>query len=120
MMNNTKKIILRGYKNILNVLGNEIDTGAINRETLLAINRKIYSHFNPEEYKIDNTLNFKKYPPEKLLSLDYVRDIKGNESWYFSKRVITGGKATKLLIRKTPHLIALIVWISLNGLNQKH
>lgn len=119
MMNNTKKIILRGYKNILNVLGNEINTGAINRETLLAINRKIYSHFNPEEFKIDNTLNFKKYPPEKLLSLDYVRDIKGNESWYFSKRVITGGKATKILIRKSPHLISLIVWISLNGLYQK-
>ncbi len=119
MMNNTKKIILRGYKNILNVLGNEIDAGAINRETLLAINRKIYSHFNPEEYKIDNTLNFKKYPPEKLLSLDYIRDIKGNESWYFSKRVITGGKATKILIRKSPHLISLIVWISLNGLYHK-
>ena len=119
MMSNTKKIILRGYKNILNALGNEIDTGAINRETLLAINRKIYSHFNPEEYKIDNTLNFKKYPPEKLLSLDYVRDIKGNEAWYFSKRIITGGKATKILIRKSPHLISLIVWISLNGLYQK-
>jgi len=119
MMNNTKKIILRGYKNILNVLGNEINTGSINKETLIAINRKIYSHFNPEENKIDNTLNFKKYPPEKLLSLDYVRDIKGNESWYFSKRVITGGKATKILIRKSPHLISLIVWISLNGLYQK-
>jgi len=119
MMNNTKKIILRGYKNILNVLGNEINTGSINKETLVAINRKIYSHFNPEENKIDNTLNFKKYPPEKLLSLDYVRDIKGNESWYFSKRVITGGKATKILIRKSQHLISLIVWISLNGLYQK-
>lgn len=119
MMNNTKKIILRGYKNILSALGNEIDTGSINRESLLAINRKIYSHFNPEENKIDNTLNFKKYPPEKLLSLDYVRDVKGNESWYLSKRIITGGKATKILIRKSPHLISLIVWISLNGLYQK-
>lgn len=119
MMNNTKKIILRGYKNILNALGNEINTGSINRESLLAINRKIYSHFNPEDNKIDNTLNFKKYPPEKLLSLDYVRDTKGNESWYLSKRIITGGKATKVLIRKNPHLISLIVWISLNGLYQK-
>ncbi len=119
MMNNTKKIILRGYKNILNALGSETDTGSINRESLLAINRKIYSHFNPEPNKIDNTLNFKKYPPEKLLSLDYVRNVKGNEAWYLSKRVITGGKATKVLIRKNPHLLSLVVWISLNGLYLK-
>jgi len=119
MMNNTKKIILRGYKNILNRLGDEINTGSINRESLLAINRKIYSHFNPEETKIDNTLNFKKYPPEKLLSLDYVRDVKGNESWYLSKRIISVGKASKTLIRKSSHLFSLIVWISLNGLYKK-
>ncbi len=119
MMNNTKKVILRGYKNILSALGNETDTGSINRESLLAINRKIYSHFSPENNKIDNTLNFKKYPPEKLLSLDYIRDIKGNESWYLSKRIISEGKAEKILIRKNPHLISLLVWISLNGLYLK-
>ena len=65
MMNNTKKVILKGYKNILAALGTEINAGSIDRESLLAINRKIYSHFNPEDNKIDNTLNFKKYPPEK-------------------------------------------------------
>jgi adenylate cyclase class 1 len=119
MMNNTKKVILKGYKNILAALGNEINSGSIDRESLLAINRKIYSHFNPEDKKIDNTLNFKKYPPEKLLSLDYVRDIKGSESWYLNKRIITNGRAVKVMIRKSPHLISLIVWISLNGLYQK-
>ncbi len=119
MMNNTKKVILKGYKNILAALGNEINSGSIDRESLLAINRKIYSHFNPEDKKIDNTLNFKKYPPEKLLSLDYVRDIKGSESWYLNKRIITNGRAAKVMIRKSPHLISLIVWISLNGLYQK-
>jgi len=119
MMNNTKKVILKGYKNILSALGTEINAGSIDRESLLAINRKIYSHFNPEDKKIDNTLNFKKYPPEKLLSLDYVRDIKGNEFWYLNKRIITNGKAVKVLIRKSPHLLSLIVWISLNGLYQK-
>ncbi len=119
MMNNTKKVILKGYRNILNALGNELNTGAINRESLLAINRKIYSHFNPEENKIDNTLNFKKYPPEKLLSLDYVRDTKGNSSWYLSKRILGGDRPMKVLIRKSPHLLNLVVWISLNGLYQK-
>ncbi len=119
MMNNTKKVILKGYKNILGALGSEINAGSIDRNSLLAINRKIYSHFNPEDNKIDNTLNFKKYPPEKLLSLDYVRDIKGNESWYLNKRIIINDRAVKVLIRKSPHLISLIVWISLNGLYQK-
>lgn len=119
MMNNTKKIILKGYKNILNGLGNEINTGTIDRESLLAINRKIYSHFNPENSKIDNTLNFKKYPPEKLLSLDYVSDTKGNQAWYLSKRIIVDDRPVKVLIRKSPHLINLVVWISLNGLYQK-
>ena len=119
MMNNTKKVILKGYKNILGALGSEINAGSIDRESLLAINRKIYSHFNPEDKKIDNTLNFKKYPPEKLLSLDYVRDIKGNELWYLNKRIIINGRATKVLIRKSPHLLSLAVWISLNGLYQK-
>ena len=119
MMNNTKKIILKGYKNILNALGNEINTGTIDKESLLAINRKIYSHFNPEDSKIDNTLNFKKYPPEKLLSLDYVSDTRGNQAWYLSKRIITDDRPVKVLIRKSPHLINLVVWISLNGLYQK-
>jgi adenylate cyclase class 1 len=119
MMNNTKKVILKGYKNILAALGNEINSGSIDRDSLLAINRKIYSHFNPEDTKIDNTLNFKKYPPEKLLSLDYVRDVKGNESWYLNKRIIINERAVKVLIRKSPHLISLIAWISLNGLYQK-
>ncbi len=119
MMNNTKKVILKGYKNILGALGSEINAGSIDRNSLLAINRKIYSHFNPEDNKIDNTLNFKKYPPEKLLSLDYVRDVKGTETWYLNKRVIINDRAVKVLIRKSPHLISLIVWISLNGLYQK-
>lgn len=119
MMNNTKKVILKGYKEILNSLGDEINTGNINRESLLAVNRKIYSHFKPEDNKIDNTLNFKKYPPEKLLSLDYIRDIQGRESWYLSKRIIGGNKPLKILIRKNPHLLSLIVWISLNGLYLK-
>lgn len=119
MMNNTKKVILKGYKNILAALGSEINAGSIDRESLLAINRKIYSHFNPEDKKIDNTLNFKKYPPEKLLSLDYVRDVKGAETWYLNKRIIINGKARKILIRKSPHLISLLAWISLNGLYQK-
>jgi len=119
MMNNTKKVILKGYKNILSALGTEINSGSIDNQSLLAINRKIYSHFNPEDNKIDNTLNFKKYPPEKLLSLDYVRDMKGNEFWYLNKRVIINEKPVKVLIRKSPHLISLVVWISLNGLYQK-
>jgi adenylate cyclase class 1 len=119
MMNNTKKIILKGYKNILSALGSEINSGAIGRESLLGINRKILSHFSSEDKKIDNTLNFKKYPPEKLLSLDYVRDVKGNETWFLNKRVIYGNRLQKVLIRKSSHLLSLIVWISLNGLYQK-
>lgn len=119
MMNNTKKVILRGYKNILGAIGSEIDEGTIDRQSLLAINRKIYSHFKPEDNKIDNTLNFKKYPPEKLLSLDHVRDVKGNETWYLNKRVIINERAVKTLINKSSHLINLIVWLSLNGLYQK-
>ena len=119
MMNNTKKVILKGYKNILAALGTEINSGSIDKQSLLAINRKIYSHFNPEDKKIDNTLNFKKYPPEKLLSLDYVRDTKGTETWYLNKRIIIEDRAVKVLIRKSPHLLSLIVWISLNGLYQK-
>jgi adenylate cyclase class 1 len=119
MMNNTKKSILRGYKNILNGMGSGICTDSIDRGSLLAINRKIYSHFNPEASKIDNTLNFKKYPPEKLLSLDYISDTKGNQGWYLSKRIITDARPAKILIRKSSHLINLVVWISLNGLYQK-
>lgn len=119
MMNNTRKLILRGYKNILSALGNEINAGSIDSKSLQAINRKIYSHFKPENNKIDNSLNFKKYPPEKLLSLDYVRDVKGNESWYLSKRIISNDRAAKVLIQKSPHLISLIAWISLNGLYLK-
>lgn len=119
MMNNTKKIILKGYKNIINALGEGVNSRSINKESLLGINRKIFSHFSIEDKKIDNTLNFKKYPPEKLLSLDYIRDVKGNETWFLNKRVIYGNKLEKVLIRKSSHLLSLVVWISLNGLYQK-
>ncbi len=118
MMNNTKKIILTGYKNILNALG-DINAESINKDSLLGINRKIFSHFSSEDKKIDNTLNFKKYPPEKLLSLDYIRDVKGNETWFLNKRVVYENKLEKVVIRKSPHLLSLVVWISLNGLYQK-
>ncbi|MCL1834482.1 MAG: class I adenylate cyclase, partial [Leptospirales bacterium] len=116
IMNNTKKVILKGYKNILSALGSEVDAESIDKDSLLAINRKIYSHFSPEDKKIDNTLNFKKYPPEKLLSLDYVVDSKSIGQWFLNKRTIINEKAAKVLIKKSPHLLSLIVWISLNNL----
>ncbi len=119
MMNNTRKLILKGYKNILSALGSELNAGSIDSKSLQAINRKIYSHFKPEDNKIDNSLNFKKYPPEKLLSLDFISDVKGNQSWYLSKRIIVNERPAKVLIRKSSHLVSLIAWISLNGLYQK-
>jgi len=119
IMNNTKKVILKGYKNILSVIGSEMDAESIDKDTLLAINRKIYSHYSPEDKKIDNTLNFKKYPYEKLLSLDYIVDAKGIGQWFLNKRTIIDQKASKILIKKSPHLISLIVWISLNSLYLK-
>jgi adenylate cyclase class 1 len=120
MMNNTKRRILKGYKSILNALGSEVNSGSIDNMTLQSINRKIFSHFQMEDFKIDNTLNFKKYPPEKLLTLDFTRDLKGNESWYLHKRVITTGKPVKVFIKKSKYLISLIIWIALNGLYQKN
>ena len=119
IMNNTKKVILKGYKNILSALDSDMDAGVIDKDSLLAINRKIYSHFRPEDKKIDNTLNFKKYPPEKLLSLDYITDAKGSGQWFLNKRTIIDEKATKVLIKKSSHLLSLIVWISLNNLYMK-
>ena len=119
IMNNTKKIILKGYKNILGGLGSEMNAGSIDKDTLLAINRKIYSHFSPEDKKIDNTLNFKKYPPEKLLTLDYIVDAKGVGQWFLNKRAIINERAGKILIKKSPHLLSLVVWISLNSLYMK-
>lgn len=120
LMNNTKKKILKGYKNILNAIGSELNAETIDKDSLVGINRKIFSHFKPEENKVDNTLNFKKYPPEKMLSLDFITDIKSNDAWYLNKRTIARGRSAKILISKNRHLLSLIVWISLNGLYQKN
>ena len=69
--------------------------------------------------KIDNTLSFKNYPPEKLLKIDYVRDRKGKEIWILSKRLIIDNHPNNVIIHKDNTLLGLSVWISLNGLFKK-
>ena len=120
LLNNAKKNILKGYKNILNMIDAGGRVNSINHESLLHINRKIYSHFQPEDNKIDNTLSFKTYPPEKLLLLAFIRDKFNNESWILSKRLIVNEKAEQIMIKKHKNLFVLITWISLNGLYQKN
>lgn len=120
LMNNTKKSILKGYKNILTVLDMAKVANTIDQKSMMIINRKVLSHFQLEENKIDNTLSFKSFPAEKLLLLEFVRDKRGTEAWFLYKRLIDSNNPVKVLIRKSKNLFVHIVWISLNGLLQKN
>ncbi len=119
LWNNTKKYILRGYKNILTRIQDSKNSHHITEEELRSISRKIYSHFSVSDNKIDNSLTFKNYPPEKLLTVEFIRDREGNEFWVLSKRVITDNYPMKIIIHKEKNLLNLIVWVGLNKLFQK-
>lgn len=119
LLGETKKYVLKGYKDILSV----IDTSKVKRrlgeDEIKGITRRIYSHFSVSENKIDNTLSFKSYPVEKLLHIEFVRDKDAKEYWLLSKRVIVRNFPAKIIIHKEDHLIGIVVWISLNKLYQK-
>jgi len=119
LWNNTKKFILRGYKNILTRIQDRKDAHRITGEELQSISRKIYSHFSMSDNKIDNSLTFKNYPAEKLLNVEFIRDRENNEYWTLSKRVISDNYPAKIIIHKEKNLLNLIVWIGLNKLFQK-
>ena len=119
LLNDTKKHILRGYKDVLGAIQTEKITGRLAARELQGITRQIHSHFSMAENKIDNTLSFKSYPPEKLLHVAFVRDRDGKEFWILSKRVIVRNYPTEVIIHKESTLIGIAVWISLNKLFQK-
>ena len=119
LLNNAKKFILQEYRRILGNLETHKIKHKFTDEEIKGISRKIYSHFSIADNKIDNTLTFKNYPPEKLLKIEYVRDQKGREIWFLSKRLIIDNQPNKIILQKDKTLLGLAVWISLNGLFKK-
>ena len=119
LLNNAKKFVLQEYRRIQGNIETHKIKHKFTDEEIKSISRKIYSHFSITENKIDNTLSFKSYPPEKLLKIEYLRDQKGNETWLLSKRLIIDNYPDKVIIHKDRTLLGLSVWISLNGLFKK-
>ncbi len=119
LLNNAKRFILERYKFILGKIETHKIKMRFSDEELQGITRKIFSHFLISENKIDNTLSFKTYPPEKLLAIEYVRESGGKDYWFLSKRSITKRGSSKIIIYKGQSLFGLIIWISLNGLFMK-
>lgn len=119
LLNNAKKFVLQEYRRILGSIEAHKVKHTFTDEEIKAISRKIYSHFQVSDNKIDNTLSFKNYPPEKLLKIEYVRDQKGNETWFLSKRLIVDNTPQIVILHKDKTLLGLSVWISLNGLFKK-
>jgi adenylate cyclase class 1 len=119
LLTNTKKFILKGYKQILNSIESGKAQVKILDESIKLISHKIYSHFLPAENKIDNTLSFKSHPPVKLLTIEFIRDKDNREYWILSKKQIEHGSTAKVMLQKNPRLFGLVVWIALNGFFQK-
>ncbi|MDM7987068.1 MAG: class I adenylate cyclase [Smithella sp.] len=119
LLGNAKKFVLQEYRRILGSIETHKVKHKFTDEEIKAISRKIYSHFQVADNKIDNTLSFKNYPPEKLLKIEYVRDQKGNETWFLSKRLIIDNHPNIVILHKDRTLLGLSVWISLNGLFKK-
>ncbi|MBP7736587.1 MAG: class I adenylate cyclase [Spirochaetes bacterium] len=119
LLNNAKKFVLQEYRRIIGSMETHKVKHSFTDEEIKAISRKIYTHFQVADNKIDNTLSFKNYPPEKLLKIEYVRDQKGNETWFLSKRLIVDNTPQIVILHKDKTLLGLSVWISLNGLFKK-
>ncbi len=119
LLNNAKKFVLQEYRRILGFIETQKVKHRFTDEEIKAISRKISSHFLVADNKIDNTLSFKNYPPEKLLKIEYMRDKKGNETWFLSKRLIVDNTPNIVILHKDKTLLGLSVWVSMNGLFKK-
>ncbi|TFH41844.1 MAG: hypothetical protein E4G96_04705, partial [Chrysiogenales bacterium] len=119
LLNNAKKFVLQEYRRILGFIETQKVKHKFTDQEIKAISRKISSHFLVAENKIDNTLSFKNYPPEKLLKIEYMRNRKGNETWFLSKRLIIDNSPSIVIIHKDKTLLGLSVWVSMNGLFKK-
>ncbi len=119
LLTNTKKFILKGYKQILNNIQSGKAQVNILDDSIKLISHKIYSHFLPADNKIDNTLSFKSHPPVKLLNIEFIRDRDNKEYWILSKRQLEHGSSIRVILHKNTRLFGLVVWIALNGFFQK-
>lgn len=119
LMNDTKKFVLQGYRDILTNIESKKIAHRFTEEQLKGISRKIYSHFAVSDNKIDNSLSFKVYPPEKLLVVEYAGTKDKKELWILSKRAIVRDTPVKIVIHSERSLIAMLVWIGMNRLYQK-
>ena len=119
LLNNAKKFVLQEYRRILGFIETQKVKHRFTDEEIKAISRKISSHFLVADNKIDNTLSFKNYPPEKLLKIEYMRDRKGTETWFLSKRLIVDNSPNIVILHKDKTLLGLSVWVSMNGLFKK-
>lgn len=119
LMSDTKKYVLRGYRDILNAIETNKIAHKLSGDDLKGITRKIHSHFSISADKIDNSLSFKSYPQEKLLTVEFVRDRDGREFYLLSKRIIVKNYPAKVIFHKDETLIGVIVWIAMNRIFQK-
>ncbi|MCX7678492.1 MAG: class I adenylate cyclase [Spirochaetes bacterium] len=116
LLNNTKRFVLQGYRDIITNIESRKLAHRFTDEQIKGISRKIYSHFAISDNKIDNSLSFKMYPPEKLLLVEY-SGTKGNkELWILSKRAIINNVPTKIVVHSERSLVAIIAWIGMNRL----
>ncbi len=119
LMNDTKKFVLQGYRDILANIESKKISHRFTDEQIKGISRKIYSHFAVSDNKIDNSLSFKVYPPEKLLVVEYAGTKDKKELWILSKRAIVRDTPVKIVIHSEKSLIAMLAWIGMNRLYQK-
>lgn len=119
LMSDTKKYVLRGYRDILNAIETNKIAHRLSGDDLKGITRKIQSHFSVSADKIDNSLSFKNYPQEKLLTIEFVRDRDGREFYLLSKRIIVKNYPAKVIFHKDETLIGIIAWIAMNRIFQK-
>lgn len=122
--NEINRFIVRTYKNVSAELNSQKDDAGltISQRDLTVLGRKLFIFFSERNNKVASVKNVIEQPPALTsLTVQARLDEKGNKVWeayrgLLSREVTANGEASASLLRSSPYLSDVLIWLVNNRL----